>query len=113
MNKMHKTKHINLLHESKTNYKSINNEEYICNTYRNHIYKGQIPKLSIKNGCGFPEKPNELNLCTLKERFISPVKAFMLIHQLLPGHQLSLSGSICHLPIEIGKIINKIATDIR
>ena len=32
--------------------------------------------------------------------------AFMLIHQLLPGGQLSLSGSICHLPIEIGKIIN-------
>ena len=32
--------------------------------------------------------------------------AFMLIHQLLPGGQLSLCGSICHLPIEIGKIIN-------
>ena len=26
----------------------------------------------------------------------------MLIHQLLPGRQLSLSGSIYHLPIEIG-----------
>ena len=31
--------------------------------------------------------------------------AFMLIHQSLPGHQLSLYGSICHLPIEIGKIV--------
>ena len=31
--------------------------------------------------------------------------AFMLIHQLLPGGQLSLYGSICHLPIEIGKVI--------
>ena len=30
----------------------------------------------------------------------------MLIHQLLPGRQLSLSGGICHLPIETGKIIN-------
>ena len=30
----------------------------------------------------------------------------MLIHQLLPGGQLSLCGSICHLPIQIGKIIN-------
>ena len=97
-----------MLHECKTNYKSINNEEYICNTCRNHIYKGNIPKLSIKNGCGFPEKPNELNLYTLEERFISPVMAFMLIHQLLPGHQLSLYGSICHLPIEIGKIIKKL-----
>ena len=100
VNNIHKTKYINLLHECKTNYKSINNEEYICNTCRNHIYKGNIPKLSIKNGCGFPEKPNELNLYTLEECFISPVMAFMLIHQLLPGHQLSLYGSICHLPIK-------------
>ena len=30
----------------------------------------------------------------------------MLIHQLLPGGQFSLYGSICHLPIEIGKVIN-------
>ena len=108
INNINKTKYINLLHECKTNYKSINNEEYICNTCKNHIYKGNIPKLSIKNGCGFPEKPNELNLYTLEERFISPVMAFMFIHQLLPGHQLSLYGSICHLPIEIGKIVKKL-----
>ena len=106
--KLHKNKYMNLLNECKTNYKSINNEEYICNTCKNNIYKGNIPKLSIRNGCGFPEKPNELNLYTLEERFISPVMAFMLIHQLLPGHQLSLYGSICHLPIEIGKIIKKL-----
>ena len=31
--------------------------------------------------------------------------AFMLIHQLLPGGQLSLYGSICHLPIEISKVV--------
>ena len=31
--------------------------------------------------------------------------AFMLIHQLFPGGQLSLYGSICHLPIEIGKMV--------
>ena len=108
INNINKTKYINLLHECKTNYKSINNEEYICNTCRNHIYKGNIPKLSIKNGCGFPEKPNELNLYTLEERFISPVMAFMLIYQLLPGHLLSLYGSICHLQFEIGKIVKKL-----
>ena len=53
---------MNLLNECTTNYKSINNEEYICNTCKNNIYKGNIPKLSIRNGCSFPEKPNELNL---------------------------------------------------
>ena len=88
-----------------TYYKSINNEEYICNTCRQYIYKGKIPRLSIKNGCNFPDKPQELDLFNLEERFISPVMAFILIHQLLPGRQLSLYGSICHLPIEIGKVI--------
>ena len=69
------------------------------------IYKNNIPRISVKNGCSFPKKPKELNLFNLEERFISPVMAFMLIHQLLPGGQLSLYGSICHLPIEIGKVV--------
>ena len=106
INRLKKNKYTNLLNQCKTNYKSVNNQEYICHTCKDYIYKGKIPKLSIKNGCGFPHKPDELNLFNLEERFISPVMAFMLIHQLLPGGQLSLCGSICHLPIEIGKIIN-------
>ena len=53
----------------------------------------------------------KLNLFNLEERFISPVMAFMLIHQLLPGGQLSLCGSICHLPIEIGKNNQHITTN--
>ena len=104
--KLHKTKNSNLLNECRTNYKSIDNKEYICYTCKKYIYKGKIPKLSIKNGCGFPKKPNELDLFNLEERFISPVMAFMLIHQLFPGGQFSLYGSICHLPIEIGKVIS-------
>ena len=106
INKFKKNKYTNLLNQCKTNYKSVNNQEYICHTCKDYIYKGKIPKLSIKNGCGFPHKPDKLNLFNLEEQFISPVMAFMLIHQLLPGGQLSLSGSICHLLIEIGKIIN-------
>ena len=104
--KLHKTKNSNLLNECSTNYKSINNKEYICYMCQKYIYKGKIPKLSIKNGCSFPKKPNELDLFNLEERFISPVMAFMLIHQLFPGGQFSLYGSIRHLPIEIGKVIN-------
>ena len=53
----------------------------------------------------FKKKPKELNLFNLEEHFISPVMVFMLIHQLLLGGQLSLYGSICHLPIEIGKVV--------
>ena len=101
-----------MLNQCKTNYKSVNNQEHICHTCKDYIYKGKIPKLSIKNGCEFPHKPDELNLFNLQERFISPVMAFMLIHQLLPGGQLSLCGSICHLPIEIGKIINTLPREL-
>ena len=104
--KLHTNKNVNLLNECRTNYKSINNKEYICYTCKKYIYKGKIPKLSIKNGCGFPNKPKELDLFNLEERFISPVMAFMLIHQLFPGGQFSLYSSICHLPIEIGKVIS-------
>ena len=104
--KLKKNKNMNLLNECRTNYKSVNNKEYICHTCKKYIYKGKIPRLSIKNGCGFPKTPNELNLFNLEERFISPVMAFMLIHQLFPGGQFSLYGSICHLPIEIGKVIS-------
>ena len=95
-----------LFNNCKTNYKSIDNNEYICNTCKQYIYKNIIPKISIKNGCCFPNKPNELDLFNLEERYISPVMAFMLIHQLFPGGQLSLYGCICHLPIEIGKMVH-------
>ena len=94
-----------ILDMCRTNYKSIDNKEYICNTCKNQIYKNNIPRISVKNGCIFPNKPEELNLFNLEERFISPVIGLMLIHQLLPGGQLSLYGSICHLPIEIGKVV--------
>ena len=95
-----------LLEECNTHYKSIDNIEYICNTCKKYIYKNKVPKLSIKNGCGFNKKPDILDLFCLEERFISPIMAFMLIHQLFPGGQFSLEGGICHLPIEIGKIVN-------
>ena len=105
-------KNENLLNNCKTNYRSVNNIEYICKTCKQYIMKGIVPKLSLKNGCGFRDKPNELDLFNLEERFISPVMAFMLIHQLFPGGQLSLYGSICHLPIEIGKMVHTLPRNL-
>ena len=43
-----KKKYTNLLNQCKTNYKSVNNQEYICHTCKDYIYKGKVPKLSIK-----------------------------------------------------------------
>ena len=107
INKMYSNKkNYNSIFElCRTNYKSIDDQEYICNTCKKQIYKNNIPRISVKNGCLFQKKPKELILFNLEEHFISPVMAFMLIHQLLLGGQLSLYRSICHLPIKIRKVV--------
>ena len=99
-------KNSQLLEECNVHYKSLDGLEYICTACRTYISKGKVPKLSIKNGCGFCVKPEELYLYPLEERYISPVMAFMLIHQLSSGGQYKIKGSICHIPIEINQIIN-------
>ena len=47
INRLKKNKYTNFLNQCKTNYKSVNNQEYICHTCKDYIYKGKIPKLSI------------------------------------------------------------------
>ena len=74
--KLKKNKYTQFLNECKTDYKSFNNNEYICTTCKEYIKKGIVPRLSVKNGCGFPKKPIELDLFNLEERFISPVYGF-------------------------------------
>ena len=48
-------------------WKSVNNNEWICNTCRNAIRKAMIPKLSVYNKLGFPTQPPELKLYPLEE----------------------------------------------
>lgn len=75
--------------ECLTGYKSINNEEWICNTCLSTLKKGKVPKLSVRNGMQWPEKPSELNLHPLEERLISLRIPFMQIRELPRGRQLS------------------------
>ena len=44
-----------LLNECLTGYKSLDDTEYISLPCKNAIYRGQVPRLSIRNKCGFPE----------------------------------------------------------
>ena len=55
-----------LPHDCLTGYKPVDSVEYICLTCKKSIYRGQVPKLSIKNKCGFPIQPPELILFPLK-----------------------------------------------
>ena len=103
---MRSSKHSTVIENCNTHLKSLDGHEYICQSCRCYLNKGKVPKLSISNGCGFNNKPDELHLFPLEERYISPVMAFMLIHQLSSGGQFSIKGSICHVPIEINNIVS-------
>ena len=106
--KLHKMKNTYLLQECLTGYKSINNVEYICFQCKSAIMKGKIPKLSIRNKCGFPYLPEQLILFNLEERCLSPVMLYMTIRQLPIGGQFSLKGGVCHVPIEVSEIVDKL-----
>ena len=67
---LHPGKHQLLLEECLTQYKSIDEEEWLCLSCKREIYNGLVPKLSQINKVGFPEKPQELDLNRLEEFFI-------------------------------------------
>ena len=58
--------------ECSQGYVSADSKEWLCNTCRLAIKKGQWPKLSIINGMGFPSVPTELQLHGMEERIICP-----------------------------------------
>ena len=91
----------NLLKQSLTGYLSVDDIEWICNTCIGNIKSGKVPKLSVMNGMGFPNKPPELNLSNLEERLISLRIPFMQIRALNSGGQFSLKGSVVNVPANI------------
>ena len=58
--------------ECSQEYVSAESKEWLCNTCRLAIKKGQWPKLSTINGMGFPSVPAELQLYGMEERIICP-----------------------------------------
>ena len=97
-----------LLHDCLTGYKSVDSVEYICLTCKKSIYRGQVPKLSIKNKCGFPIQPPELILFPLEERLISPIIPFMNVRECPVGGQKAIHGSICHVPVDVAPTVNSL-----
>ena len=62
--------------ECSTGFTSVNNKEWLCRTCCFAIKEGKVPRLSVKNGMGFPEQPPELLLYPMEEHLISPVLTF-------------------------------------
>ena len=75
------TAHMDLLKECLSGYKSVNQIEYICQPCKMAIYKGCVPKLSLKNKCGFPKQPVELQLHHLEEVMLCKLLSLIVLFQ--------------------------------
>ena len=45
----------NMFAECSKGFTLVSNEEWLCRTCRFPIKQGKVPRLSMKNGMGFPE----------------------------------------------------------
>ena len=105
---LHPGAHQVLLNECLTGYKSLDDIEYICLPCKNAIYRGQVPRLSIRNKCGFPQQSPELLLFSLEERLISPIIPFMNVRERPVGRQKAIHGSICHVPVDVAPTVSSL-----
>ncbi len=96
-----------------TGYQSKDNVEWICLTCKLDIYKDLVPKLSVKNKMGFPEKLEELCLFPLEEILITPLIPFMTLRALpvcgLRTHgQKSIMGNVVHVPNDVSSTVQSL-----
>ena len=110
---LHPGAHQVLLNECLTGYKSLDDIEYICLPCKNAIYRGQVPRLSIRNKCGFPQQPPELLLFPLEERLISPIIPFMNVRECPVGDQKAIYGSICHVPVDVAPTVSSLPCNMQ
>ena len=88
--------------------KSVNDQEWICNTCIAALRENRVPKLSVLNGMVWTEKPTELNLFPLEERLVSLRIPFMQIRELPRGGQYSVKGNVVNVPVDIQPTINSL-----
>ena len=84
-----------------TDFTSVGNEEWNCHTCLSALREGKPPKVSVAKGMKWPDKPPELNLHQLEERFIALRIPFMQIRELPRGGQYSLKGNVINVPVDI------------
>lgn len=82
----------------------------ICRTCDKNIKNGKIPQLATSNGLKFPFVPKCVTtLSDVEAVMVSPLVAFKQIRPLKPyslNPQLSLKGSVVHIPVDINEMIN-------
>ena len=96
------------LKKCSTGYVSIDNKVWLCQTCHLAVKQGKVPKLSIENGMGFPEKPYELDLHGMEEHIISPqLLFFQMISNILGGRTVA-RGNVVNIADDIVPTVNKL-----
>ncbi|XP_061190194.1 uncharacterized protein LOC133198057 [Saccostrea echinata] len=95
-----------------TGLRSVDGIEWLCLTCLSALRDGKIPRLSVKNGMKWPDKPDALNLHPLEERLISQRIPFMQIRELPRGGQMSVKGNIVNVPVDIQPTVNALPRQI-
>ena len=86
--------------------KSVENIEWLCNTYKNYLQKNEIPPSAVANGMKFPAKPDFFDLNELECRLVAPRLAFQKIYQAPRGGQLKITGNVVNVPADVGNTVN-------
>ena len=90
-----------LVEKCRTNKISFDNNEYICNTCRNSLRKGQLPAMAEANFMKLDEIPQQLKeLTSLEVIFIARRIPFMKLLGLPRGKQKAIHGCVVNIPVE-------------
>lgn len=95
-----------------TGLRSVDSTEWLCLTCCAALKDEKIPRLSVKNGMKWPDKPDALNLHPLEERLISQRIPFMQIRELPRGGQISVKGNVINVPVDIQPTVNALPRQI-
>ena len=101
-----------MLKKCSTGYVSVDNKVWLCRTCRLAIKQGKVPKLSIENGMGFPEKPHELDLHGMEECIISPRLLFFQMRSNILGGRTIVRGNVVNIAVDIAPTVNKLPRDM-
>lgn len=104
-----KMKSVNISQTSRgicTGFKSVDDVEWLCLTCLKALKDEKIPRLSVRNGMKWPDRPEILKLHPLEERLNSQRIPFMQIRELPRGGQMSVKGNVVNVPVDIQPTVN-------
>ena len=84
---------------------SVDDIEWICQSWDKHLKKNKIPPCAAKNGMSFPVKPDFFYLNELECRLLAPRLAFQKLMQAPRGNQLKIEGNFVNVPAYVNNMV--------